>query len=266
MQSVIDWLSGWHPAIPWILLTVAIWAPQAAIRRWLPSVWEIPANLPFGGSELGRVLKLARKVWQGLPSVLTGAAVGAALVGENIEAAWKGALFGALAPLGHELKKLFGSKDKDKGGGGTKGPMLLVLALAVAVPALPLQGCAATAQQREAMVAKSAALAFNGAVVALELLDANEARRLDAMASPTPEQLVAAEQRVERLERARDALSIVRSWLSGERSETDARAALSDAIGLLNLVERELRADGVRVPPQVSDGLALASAWAGSAP
>ncbi len=106
-------------ALPWIGLTLAIWLAQYLVRRYLPRAWEVPANVPFGSANLAGPLKLLRKVWQGLPSVLAGALAGAYLSGTSSENAWKGALAGALAPVWHELlKALPGPYD----GGSTPPP------------------------------------------------------------------------------------------------------------------------------------------------
>jgi hypothetical protein len=78
-MNTMLWLSSLHPAVPWALLTLALWLAQWGQRRWLPTLWERAANVPFGGAALGPLLTLVRKVWQGLPSVLVGALAGALL-------------------------------------------------------------------------------------------------------------------------------------------------------------------------------------------
>lgn len=136
----------------------------------------------------------------------------------------------------------------------------LILCIALAT----LTGCGVFGGQgpdTAAVVERSAALAFNGAAVALEVLDAREAAYLDTLAHPTQADLTAARARVARLRRARDALAIVRAWLAGER-EASAGPELRDAAAALRLVAEELKSRGVVIPDRVTEGLALAEAFA----
>lgn len=95
-----DALASIHPLAPWLALTLAVFLPQYAIRKWRPLWWERFALL-------GPEAALASKVWQGLPSVLLGAVWAAFASGGDLRAAFYGALAGALAPLKHEaLKRL----------------------------------------------------------------------------------------------------------------------------------------------------------------
>lgn len=91
-------LASIHPLAPWLALTLAIFAPQYAIRKWRPLWWERFALL-------GPEAAMASKVWQGLPSVLLGALWAAFASGGDLRAAFYGALAGALAPLKHEMLK-----------------------------------------------------------------------------------------------------------------------------------------------------------------
>ena len=93
-------LAAVHPLAPWLALTLAIFTPQYAVRKWRPLWWERFALL-------GPEAALASKIWQGLPSVLLGAVWAAFASGGDLRAAFFGALAGALAPLKHEaLKRL----------------------------------------------------------------------------------------------------------------------------------------------------------------
>ncbi len=85
------------PWAPWALLTFAIWLGAWATRRYLPSVWSIPAQLGPKGETLSNL-------WQALPSLLAGALMEATTTGDYANA-WRGALFGALAPVWHHLLK-----------------------------------------------------------------------------------------------------------------------------------------------------------------
>jgi hypothetical protein len=90
---------------PWAPLTAGLWAAQYAVKRWVPGVWGFLADIPFGPCRAKPALKIARKVWQGLPSVATGALVGALVVGQDPRDAWIGAVAGAVAPVWHEILK-----------------------------------------------------------------------------------------------------------------------------------------------------------------
>lgn len=93
-------LASIHPLAPWLALTLAVFAPQYAVRKYRPLWWERFALL-------GPEANLASKVWQGMPSVLLGAVWAAFASGGDLRAAFYGALAGALAPLKHEaLKRL----------------------------------------------------------------------------------------------------------------------------------------------------------------
>jgi hypothetical protein len=87
-----------HPMLPALALIVALWAPQAAIRRWLPSLWALPAS--WGPQAAG-----LRQLWQSLPSIVGGALMGAMSSGADTWAAAWGALVGALAPVMHHVLK-----------------------------------------------------------------------------------------------------------------------------------------------------------------
>lgn len=137
---------------------------------------------------------------------------------------------------------------------------LVVLGLLFA-PALP--ACSSGAKDASAVVERSSAFAYDGAEVALEVLDAQERAHIDTLNSSMTRELDAAAKRVDRLKRARDALAVVRAWLVHERTESDARAALKDAVTLLLLAAQEAEADGRKPPESFTQGLQAASAWLG---
>lgn len=139
---------------------------------------------------------------------------------------------------------------------------LFVLALLLGLPILT--SCTSSKPASSAVAEKTAVLAYTGAVVALEVLDAREAAYLDGIAQPTLAQLDASKARIERLKRARDSLSLVRDWLAG-RTDKSAKVELGQAAEVLRLVVEELRADGVKVPASVLDGIQLAALFAGVA-
>lgn len=110
-------------------------------------------------------------------------------------------------------------------------------------------------------IAPELTLAYTGAATALAVLDTQEAERLAKMPTATDAQIKAAESRVDRLKRARDALKIARAWITGERDGASGRTALRDGVTALQLVVQELQADGVRVPEDVTAGLMAAQAY-----
>lgn len=178
---------------------LVIWAIVAVAKSRAP---ELYYRIPDG--------------WRWLPPVLLAAATGFVdgfASGLPWQQAATRALFAVLT-MGVGAMGVHGALAASplKYGGGPSA-VLLALGLSIAAPT----GCTAKPAQ-SAAAEKTAALAYTGAVVALEVLDAREAAYLDSIAQPTPEQLKAAEGRVERLKRARDALSLVRDWLSGHQT------------------------------------------------
>lgn len=111
MQALLAYLTALHPLLPWSLLTLAIWLSVYLLRRYVPLLWELPAALSLREiafaklPDLKPALSALWTVWQGLPSILLGALVGAWQLGSDPGAAWKGAAAGALAPALHHLLK-----------------------------------------------------------------------------------------------------------------------------------------------------------------
>lgn len=141
LQQARDTLAAINPAFPALVLIVLLWAPQAAIRRWLPRLWELPASWGPQWSGL-------RQVWQALPSAAAGALFAAlSSGGDPWQATW-GAVVGLAAPaLHHALKASplpyqgeLGAqrvKDDDIDDDPPKPPRIHLMALAVM-----LVGCA----------------------------------------------------------------------------------------------------------------------------
>ena len=105
LQTLRATLEAFHPAVPAAILVALIWLSQYLVRRFAPNVWEWAANLPFPGGAHKPVLELARKVWQALPSIATGAFLTAFTGSGSITEAVFGAVLGALAPVWHEALK-----------------------------------------------------------------------------------------------------------------------------------------------------------------
>lgn len=236
---------------------------------------------PFAGILLFLLLDLWKRVapvwgpripdgWRWLPPVLV-AAIGAFVDAYVAGWSWKLALFmaayGILSVAGTAMGTQGALKESVlKGWGRWGGPggasLLLLCALGLLLPVTTACSHDGKGASSAAMVERGAALAFNGAAVALEVLDAREAAYLDSLAKPTEDQLQAARVRVEHLKAAREALAIVRAWLAGER-EGDSKAQLRDAVTGLRLVAEELQRLGVNVPSRVTDGLRVAELFAG---
>lgn len=226
--------------------SIVIWAIVALVKNRAPE-WYY--RIPDG--------------WRWLPPVLLAAATGFVdgfASGLPWQQAAMRALF-AVVTMGVGAMGVHGALAASplKYGGGASA-VLLAIGLSLAVPT----GCASSKPASSAVAEKTAVLAYTGAVVALEVLDAREAAYLDGISQPTIAQLDASKARIERLKRARDSLSLVRDWLSG-RSDKPAKAELGQAAEALRLVVEELRADGVRIPAAVLDGIQLAELFAGVA-
>lgn len=271
LTAAANWLAlNIHPLAPWVVLGGAIWLGQYLVRKYRPAWWERFALVGPENENLS-------KVWQALPSLVIGTAWTALSSGWDVKLMVFGALAGALAPLWHHILKATPNWLVPYRGGSfpaastaPKSPPpvppvvgVLLVALSYAVPSWSVTACA-DKPASSAVAEKTAVLAYTGAVVALEVLDAREAAYLDSIAQPTPEQLDASKVRIERLHRARDALLVVRGWLSG-RTDKPAKVELGQAAELLRLVVEELRADGVKVPASVLDGIQLAALFAGVA-
>lgn len=268
LTAAADWLAlNVHPLAPWVVLAAAIWLGQWLVRKYRPTWWERFALL-------GPEDEWLSKVWQALPSLVIGTAWAALSSGFDVKLAVFGALAGALAPLWHHILKATPNWLVPYRGGSfpaastaPKGPPptppvvgILIVALSYAVPSWSVTACA-DKPAASATAEKTAVLAYTGAIVALEVLDAREAAYLDSLAKPTPEQLQRAEERNSRLHRARDSLVIVRAWLAGERE--GGKQALADALQALEFVADELQSQGVKIPERVTDGIRLAKLFVG---
>jgi hypothetical protein len=146
LEQARAWLAAINPALPAVVLVFIIWAPQAAIRRWLPRLWEVPASWGPKAKEL-------RRIWQALPSLAGGALVTALASKMDPWAAVTGALLGAVAPFWHHTLKAipFIPYQGELGGKrATTTPPLLPVLLGVfgmviaAASSLATSGCSST--------------------------------------------------------------------------------------------------------------------------
>lgn len=257
------WLSeNIDPTVPRALFVVAVLIAVLLLRKAFPRAWEAFARVVHVPAfDAAPVIVVVNKAWQALPGTLLGG-VTLGLGTGDVKTGIKGAAFGALAALAHEVLKAV-PWIPYQGQVGKKGlppavlPVLYLFALIGFSFAQPGIACT-PAQQRAAsadVVAKAEALAFNGATLALLQLDAQEARHLDSLEHPTEVQIQAAVLRVARLTRARDALAIVRRALAGEFGDLDERDKLREAVEALDLVAAELEADGVKLPADLQRAL-----------
>jgi len=137
---------------------------------------------------------------------------------------------------------------------------ILALAINITISAFVTLTPGCRPQTAESAVAPSreAAIAFASAVAALEVLDALHAQRMAAMTNPTPEQVTWATDFSGRLHSLRDVLTVVRSWLEGQATDSDGRAALHGAADVLQVMVDDLKSQGIAIPDSVSAGLAAA--------
>lgn len=99
LKQAQAWLASIHPGVPGLTVTALILVTVYGTRRFAPSLWAwLDARLLPTGKPVSNVLL-------GLPSVAAGALVGAYMSGGDFDAAWQGALCGALAPVAHHLLK-----------------------------------------------------------------------------------------------------------------------------------------------------------------
>jgi hypothetical protein len=110
LQYLKTLLDSVHPSLFLLTIAFALWGAQWAVRRWLPSVWEFAANLPWIdklslGEQLTRFDLAMRKAWQAVPSAVLGAVLMALATRGDLVDAGIGAAFGLLAPALHELLK-----------------------------------------------------------------------------------------------------------------------------------------------------------------
>lgn len=107
LKASVAWLStNIDPAVPRALLVVAVLVVVYAVRKLFPRAWEEFARIvPVPRIDPAPVLLVLSKTWQALPGTLIGALTLALSTGGDPRASVKGAVFGALAALAHEIMK-----------------------------------------------------------------------------------------------------------------------------------------------------------------
>jgi hypothetical protein len=106
LQQALAWLTAIDPALPRALLVSVVFAAVYLLRKAFPRAWELFASVvPVPVIDPAPLLLLLSKSWQALPGALLGAAAAALASGADVRSAVKGALFGALAALAHEVAK-----------------------------------------------------------------------------------------------------------------------------------------------------------------
>lgn len=266
LEQARAWLAALHPEAPWAAVTAVTFLVCYLWRLAHRASWDKVAAL-IPKSDTSQLQLWAHRFIQAWPGAAIGAVVAAVGSGEGIGLALKGVTWGLVAPgivltaqIGRSLFAAMVKRIKrPPGSGAAVGLIALCLALGGCAGVPP----ALAGKDPGALVKGSTALAYNGAAVALELLDKQEAEYLDSLAKPTDAELAASTVRRERLRRARDLLAIAQEWLSGKAPEEQGIAALRDALKLLQLMADELKAAGVFVPPAALKGLSAASTFVG---
>lgn len=128
-----------HPSADEAAIVLGVFLAMWAVRSWLPQTWERIAD--YGPAD-----KTLRKLWQSIPSLVSGALAGGFLGGDFVQSAY-GAVMATLAPMLHHVLKASplpyqGGKPpaSKRGGGPPVGPSVLLLC-ALALPCV--SGCAA---------------------------------------------------------------------------------------------------------------------------
>jgi hypothetical protein len=137
LKAAVAWLStNIDPAVPRALLVVAVLVVVYAVRKLFPRAWEAFASVvPVPVIDPAPVLLVLSKFWQALPGTLLGMLSLALSTGGDPRATVKGAVFGALAALAHEVMKAVPWVPYRGEVGKTKLPPVLPLLL------LMLLGC-----------------------------------------------------------------------------------------------------------------------------
>lgn len=106
LRSALLWLSTVDPALPRALLVAAVFLTVYVLRKLFPRTWEFFAGaVPVSVIDPAPLLLVLSKAWQALPAMVIGGVATALTTGGDVRASVKGALFGALAALAHELAK-----------------------------------------------------------------------------------------------------------------------------------------------------------------
>lgn len=131
IKTAATWLSvNVDPSVPRALFVVAVLLTVLVIRKTLPRVWEAFARVvPVPVIDPHPLLLLVSKAWQALPGTLIGAGLAALGAGGDIRSELKGAAFGAVAALAHEVLKAVPWVPYVGAVGKTKLPPLPVLYL-----------------------------------------------------------------------------------------------------------------------------------------
>jgi hypothetical protein len=129
LKAAVAWLSvNVDPAVPRALLVLAVLVVVYAFRKLFPRAWEAFASVvPVPVIDAAPVLLVLSKFWQALPGTLLGMTTLALSTGGDVSATIKGAVFGALAALAHEVLKAVPWVPYRGEVGRMKPPTLLVL-------------------------------------------------------------------------------------------------------------------------------------------
>ena len=149
IKTAAEWLSqNIDPSVPRALFVVTVLLVVYLVRKLFPRLWEGFARVvPVSVIDPKPLLLVLSKAWQAIPGTLIGAGLVALGAGGDIRSAVKGAAFGALAALAHEVLKAVPWVPYRGAVGMAKPPTLPLLVLfvpAVLVSVSPyLVSCAA---------------------------------------------------------------------------------------------------------------------------
>ncbi len=104
LDPIYAFLAAIDPSLPRALFVALIFGLVLAWRKLWPDSWRAySALIPVSEEQTSRFAVAVRKVWQGLPSLVLSAIVGALGTGADVWPTLKLALLGVLPPLIHEL-------------------------------------------------------------------------------------------------------------------------------------------------------------------
>lgn len=104
LNPVYAFLAAIDPSLPRALFVAAIFGAVLLWRKISPDTWRAYSNLiPVSDEQTGAFVKVLKKTWQALPSVLMSAIAGALGTGGNVGATVKVTVLGLLPPIIHEL-------------------------------------------------------------------------------------------------------------------------------------------------------------------
>lgn len=172
IKTAVAWLTAIDPALPRALLVGVVLLAVWLLRKLFPRTWEWFARaVPVSVIDPAPALLVLSKAWQALPGAVLGAVALSFGNGGDVREAVRGAVYGALAALAHEVLKAVPWIPYQGAVGKLKPPTLPVLMLlvpAVALAALSHLGCSSSVDPGQRIKtaldsARAACLAYQAA-------------------------------------------------------------------------------------------------------